>query len=451
MKKPISRRILLKAIAAAAGKLGLGMLTSCGPSVGSADDGLDPRMYLPLVRSEPPPTSTPTSTPTQTPTSTSTPTQTPTATSTPTNTPTSTNTPTLTSTPTNTPTATHTPQSSPSPSPSGSRVVHVHSDDATFWNGETDYWNYVDQSAVDAMFDQGMMSLMSASEVEDAWQGLLPNYSSDELVAIKVNFNNSNACDDTDEDIDALIHPVNAIVRGLKLIGVPESKICIYDASRRIPDRFVNGSLYSGIVFRDPGCREPISRSSDDPDMYVTFHPPADHPGVPETRIHDLLIDCTYLINMPILKPHRIAGVTLTFKNHFGDITAPWNLHSYIRLTDPLYRSDYSPLVDIYRNPHIAAKTVLVIGDGLVASLDFDGPPSPWSTFAGGTPDSLLFSIDPVSIDCVMCDLLEAELGLPDGADDYLVLAQQAGLGTFERGDPWGVGYETIDYVRVEL
>jgi hypothetical protein len=50
-----------------------------------------------------------------------------------------------------------------------------------------------------------------------------------------------------------------------------------------------------------------------------------------------------------------------------------------------------------------------------------------------------------------MCDLLAAEWGIADHADDYLRLASDAGLGIFERGDPWGSGYTQIDYVRAEL
>jgi hypothetical protein len=300
------------------------------------------------------------------------------------------------------------------------------------------------------MVDQGVMALTGMTTVADAWSSLIPNYSPGEFIAIKVNFNNSDGCNDTDAQIDASMQPVNSVVRGLKLIGVPEANIWIYDASRRIPDRFVNGNLYPGVVFRDTGCRQSITWSSNDPDAYVTFLPPAGHPAPPQTRIDDVLINCTYLIDMPILKPHRIAGISLAFKNHFGDITSPWNLHSYIRLTDPLYRPDYNPLVDIYRNPHIAGKTVVVIGDGLFASQDFEGPPSFWSTFGDQLPNSLFFATDPVAIDCVMCDFLTAEISIPDAADDYLVLAQQAGLGTYERGDPWGTGYDLIDYVRIE-
>jgi len=299
------------------------------------------------------------------------------------------------------------------------------------------------------MVDQGMMALTGTSTVAEAWDSLLPNYSPGEIVAIKVNFNNSTACNDADAQIDALMQPVNAVVRGLKLIGVPEANIWIYDASRRIPDRFVAANLYPNVVFLDRECRQSVTWSSDDPDAYVTFLPPPGHPAPPATRIDDVLIDCAYLINMPIMKPHGIAGITLTFKNHFGDITSPWNLHPYIDLGDANYRSDYNPLVDIYCNPHIVGKTILVIGDGLVASLAFDGPPSLWGTFGNHTPNSLFFATDPVAIDCVMCDFLAAEMSIPAEADDYLVLAEQAGLGTYERGDPWGAGYTVIDYVKI--
>jgi hypothetical protein len=50
-----------------------------------------------------------------------------------------------------------------------------------------------------------------------------------------------------------------------------------------------------------------------------------------------------------------------------------------------------------------------------------------------------------------MCDLLNAEWGIVEAAYDYLRLAEQRGLGTFEKGDPWGSGYALIEYVRVDL
>jgi len=432
MSKRMSRRQLLQLLAAAAGQLSLSTLTSCTPLVGRAEDGLEPRAYLPFVGRNAP-SSAPTATPGTG--------EIPTATSTSTPTP----------TPTHTPTATFIPSDTPTPPPTGPRVVHVHDTTATSWNGETAYWDYVNQSKVDTMMDQGLMALTGATTVAAAWTSLLPNYTVGEGIAIKVNFNNSTACNDADAQIDALIQPVNAIVRGLKARGVAEADIWVYDASRRIPDRFVNGSLYSGVPFFDAACRTVVTWSSNDPDAYITFSPPAGASVPPATRISDLLIDATYLINMPIMKPHGLPGVTLTFKNHFGNITSPFQLHPYIGPSGAHYRTDYNPLIDIYLNPHVGAKTVLVVGDALIAARRFNVAPETWTTFGDQVPNSLFLATDPVAIDCVMSDLLGAEVTLPDSAADYLVLAGAAGLGTFEHGDPWGTGYNEIDYHKIEL
>ena len=59
-------------------------------------------------------------------------------------------------------------------------------------------------------------------------------------------------------------------------------------------------------------------------------------------------------------------------------------------------------------------------------------------------------STDPVAIDCVMYDFLEAEGGVPAGSDDYLKLASASGLGVFEHWDG-ARQYRLIDYRRLEL
>lgn len=443
--RKIPRRQVLKALAAAVAGAGLWRLLRVF-SLHALGQELDRESYLPIVQTADGDMPTPSSTPAATGAPTTTPTATPGATSTPTHTPTATDTPTATATPTPTPTATTT----ITPPATGSRVVHVRSTVATSWNGETDYWNYVDQDVVNAMVDQGVMALTGTFSAADAWRALLPTYQTGQGIAIKVNFNNSTTCDDADGQIDALIQPVNAIVRGLTQIGVAQADVWIFDATRRIPDRFVNGSQYGDPVFFDVGCRTGVSWGSNDPDAYVAFTPP---PGVSvaSTRITDVLIDATYLINMPIMKPHSIAGVTLGFKNHFGCITNPWNLHPFIKPGVANYTPDWNPLVDIYMNPHIAGKTILTIGDGLLAAKGFDVAPSVWTTFGNQVPNSLFFATDPVAVDCVMCDFLAAETTLPAGADEHLGLARDAELGTFERGDPWGSGYAHIDYQKIEL
>ena len=93
----------------------------------------------------------------------------------------------------------------------------------------------------------------------------------------------------------------------------------------------------------------------------------------------------------------------------------------------------------------------MTIGDGLYGARinNYDEVPSPWPTFGDKSPNSLFFSIDPVAIDCVMYDFLDAEGGVPAHSDDYLNLANASGLGTFEHWDGTHQ-YHIIDYQRIE-
>jgi hypothetical protein len=147
-----------------------------------------------------------------------------------------------------------------------------------------------------------------------------------------------------------------------------------------------------------------------------------------------------------------MAGVTLGFKNHFGSFNRCDLVHWSVELGDPAYVATYNGMIDIYNNPHIKNKTVLVVGDALYgARIDNHSEvPSVWSTFGNKSPNSLFFSVDPVAIDCVMYDLLDAEGGVPVGSDDYLKLANTAGLGAFEHWDG-AHQYHLIDYRRIEL
>lgn len=299
------------------------------------------------------------------------------------------------------------------------------------------------------MVDQGITALTGASTVADAWQTLLPNYQQGQGIAIKVNFNNALACDTTEFRINSIAEPVNAIIRGLKQIGVDESDIWIFDAIRAIPDRFVSKILYGNVRYFDTSCREPATFNSNDPNAFVVF----ETPGLPDdrTRISDVLISATYLINVPLLKRHTTPGVSLSFKHHFGTINLPRELHNYIDPSKSEYSSDYSPLVDIFRNPHVGNKTILTVGDGLFAARSADSPPELWTSLGNQSPNSIFLATDPVAIDSVMSDVLTGEYSLKQNYDDYLQVASDAGLGVFEHGTPWTGGtYNNIDYIYLE-
>ena len=124
------------------------------------------------------------------------------------------------------------------------------------------------------------------------------------------------------------------------------------------------------------------------------------------------------------------------------------------------YSPNYNPLVDIYANANILNKTILTVGDGLFGAYGCctnTNPPSRWESFGNNASNSLFLSADPVAVDCIMLDILDAEQ--PDGdihpkrpnADDYLKLAELAGMGVYERGNPWNPDYQKIDYIKLEL
>ncbi len=313
------------------------------------------------------------------------------------------------------------------------------------------------------MVDRGVRELEGVDSVEQAWQSLVPNYAPGRAIAVKVNFNNCRWCSTTSDAIDALVHPINAVVRGLlqAYTSFDTSDVWVYDATvgrdppvshRQIPARFKAGCLYPGVRFFDQDCNDTAGYASSDPTASITWNNPAGIPAPPEMQVTDVLVNATYVINIPIMKRH-LGGVTLSFKNHFGSIANPALLHDWIFSGGSYYSgTTYNPMVDVYRNLHILDKTVLTIGDGLFGNYkDNVGKPSPWTSFGGSAPNSLLFASDPVAMDCVMCDFLDTERAIQDVSDDYLVYAASLGLGTYERGDPWGSGYSQIDYRKFEL
>lgn len=375
------------------------------------------------------------------------------------------------------PTPTPSPVPTSTPGPVDNSVIHVRAPNATNWSGSGWYGNAVNQNVVDSMVQTGLQQLTGQSAWGDIWYSLFSSvqssgYQAGQQIAVKVNFNNSSGCNDSDDTIDALPQPVSALIAGLKQAGVREQDIWIYDATktgRYIPDRFRTPILsrHPNVRFCGRGaCQGVIAAShGKDPSLTVRFQDPGN--DLTDRQLADLLYDATYLINMPILKRHsgdQFIPVSLGFKNHLGSLNnilrgGNDSLHKYLGASEDLYRSTYSPLIDIYSNPNVNNKTVLTLGEGLYGSNGATGGAIvTWSIF-GDALNSLFFATDPVAIDCVMVDFLAAEgrISQPGPAYDYLFCAQEAGLGLCEGtrsnpgGDPLGSGYSEIQYRRFDL
>jgi len=106
---------------------------------------------------------------------------------------------------------------------------------------------------------------------------------------------------------------------------------------------------------------------------------------------------CDAVINLPVLKDHGIAGVTISMKNMFGAIHNPNKYH--LDVGDP-----YIP--DVYMLPSIRNKIRLTICDAIQGQ--YEGGPS-WMPQWSWPFNGLLVGSDPVALDYTGWQIIEEE------------------------------------------
>ena len=172
---------------------------------------------------------------------------------------------------------------------------------------------------------------------------------------------------------------------------------------------------------------------------------------LPTAYLSQQVNDAKYMINMALLRPHGMAGVTLIGKNHFGSVYFPdqgggWSprtLHNSVMRTQAV--GSYNPLVELMGHKHLGGKTMLYVLDGLYTAEQNEGNVFKWASFNDHWASSLVASQDPVAIDSVGIDILRGEpraTQLRGNADNYLHEAAQAAKppsGTVYNPDKTGV------------
>jgi hypothetical protein len=306
------------------------------------------------------------------------------------------------------------------------------------------------------MVERGIKELTGQSSAVSAWQQIIPNYSPGKKIAIKLNINNSGR----NNNIDALPHPANAVIAGLKSMGVLESDIYIMEPSRVFPTRIGDPifALYPNVLCWDVAWGRTyghgVSYSSSDPSLTIRH---GLYPALSDSKYPDQLGEASYLINIPILKGHPTgAEITLTFKNNFGFFESGSKIskfHEFCYPSSSSYSYANNPLIDLYQNTHIRDKTVLIVGDALFAHRTSNaGVPQVWNTFGGEFPNSLFLSTDPVAVDSVMWDFSNAESTKVPGGRSYLQRAMELGLGTHDLwNNPTDKQYSLIDFRKTNL
>jgi len=317
------------------------------------------------------------------------------------------------------------------------RVVRSYDANATWWDYQSNYYfDFVDQSAVNRMFIQGVRTLMEAGSDLKAWDKLLGGYRVGGKVAIKINCNNYS---NQTNQIDATAPSINAVLLGLiEILGIPPADIYVYDCSRPIPAWRIRDRVLWDVNFVQSGD----SLAQADNDAPIEFR------NAGTQYCPYVLTQANHLIDLCLFKDHLYVLSTMGFKNHFGTTRpGPAYLHSNIQTN----------LSDLNATPQIRNKTRLIVGDALwgVYTGGPYGLPQQWDTFPGGpTPNSIFLGQDPVAVESVMVDYLIAEQeyhGIPLLSHEYLQDAMDYyGLGVHEHRDEQG-NYQLIDYVELDL
>ncbi|MBP7148878.1 MAG: DUF362 domain-containing protein [Acidobacteria bacterium] len=362
------------------------------------------------------------------------------------------------------------------------RVVHVHHGRAVRWNATSGmYRDFVDQTSVNVMLDEAVRALKGTVSFDAAWQAVFPMPAPEtRTLAIKVNLNNStDAQDGAGNDIDAIPEPAIAVIRGFVRAGGLSANCTVYDSTNTAPARFLATwfknkvkAWFPDVSFVAAGGSEGLGPAAADPRTYVTWDL-AYINRPPDTRIAGTVLNADYLVNIPIVKRHGQANMTLGYKAHLGSIAGADQMHPWLFNDVP----EASVLADIMGSPvvpgdpsvrSIAQKTALTVGDMLYGQpcRNWGATPRPWLLYRNEWPNCLVVSDDPVAADSVMSDLLQAEPASDGGcgsirawARRYLQYAEAKGQGIFEhvtlpsgqRFDPARMTYSRISYSYLDL
>jgi uncharacterized protein (DUF362 family) len=232
------------------------------------------------------------------------------------------------------------------------------------------------QAFYKTLLDASVKRLANTGKPEDAWGRF---FKPDDVVAIKVN-------SITGKRLSTSPALANAIAERLMSCGVRPDRIIVWD--RTISELDAAG-------FQINLAKEgPLCFGTDAPSMGYERSPTVlGAVGSCFSRI--VTGDTTALINVPLLREHELAGVSVALKNNYGAIHNPNKYHA----------DGCTPFVaDVNTHPDIKRKTRLVICDAL--NVQFQSGPGykpKWISDVGG----ILVSTDPVAVDTVGAEEIE--------------------------------------------
>lgn len=319
------------------------------------------------------------------------------------------------------------------------RVVEAHDPSAVHPD------NTISQDAVKRMMDRGMCDLTGTDHPIEAWRSF---FDKEDVIGIKVNPVGYRRRADAVGSISSPAVLLETVER-LREVGVRPGNIIVFERyaeefieagyERVMRERGLDGVRWYAASFsggntqvdiegfdRPRGAVPPEAARhvvGYDPDVFVHMgfaHREHDARDDRRFRSHVTVIVSRMVnkfITLPVLKDHRSAGVTLTLKNlshGLNNNVARSHLAAYphggrtgpSQTANPNQCNTFIPTA-VCQAP-IREKATLHILDGLIGC--YEGGPGCWNrTWATWPYRSLLFATDPVAMDHVGWDIIDAK------------------------------------------
>ncbi len=235
----------------------------------------------------------------------------------------------------------------------------------------------VNAPVISKAIDSALLKITNSEKTLDAWRSL---FNKSDVVGIKLNCLAGNQFSPHTEIVEAIIN-------GIKSAGVRESNIIIFERFNRELENAGFNIRRGRNGFKCFGTDDLPSGGYDSQPLIMGSI------GSCFSKIASSL--CTAIVNVPVLKDHDLAGVSIGMKNFFGIIHNPNKYHD----------SNCNPYVaDLNSHPFIKDKLRLIVCDALKAQ--YHGGPAfkpQWTWDFQG----MLIGTDPVALDSVGAQIIE--------------------------------------------
>jgi hypothetical protein len=330
-----------------------------------------------------------------------------------------------------------------------------------------------DQEVIDGMVSKAIKNLTGKTSDKESWDAIFKyhnnkrdkgsvNYKAGEKIFIKINNVSGWGGNFSSKDLSVVANGsygisetspqiILSVLRQLvNVVGVAQSDIYVGDPMRNtykhcydmwhseFPDvHYVSHDNYANLGREQlvAGTSERIFYSDKGAVLRENVWD-INRPGgdvVTNDKLFTAFEDAEYVLNIPMLKGHKRAGMTMFAKNHFGTHTRADASHLHNGLIDPIEiehnsRREYGMYrvqVDLMGSKHLGGKTLFYLMDALWPADQEISFPKKFSMqpFNNDWMSSIFASLDPVAIESVGYDFLRteftAERTIQDGAGTY--------------------------------